>query len=194
MSKKPENIILNPSISFAGDSHARTSLAQERARVYLESAQACGLSLPGLSRKCAPNGSSSKMSQAQPVDGLIPSEQTWNGSAMKRYRSLSRRKMSELRTEGEGFSLLPTPSASSYGSNQEGAAGRTGKKRHSLQTLAKRGELLATPTAKGNQLAPQMKKWASCRAFKKAHPPGPLHPQFVEWMMGFPKDWTEIDH
>ena len=158
MSKKQESTILSPLTLFAEDSHVRTSPAQERARVYLESAQACGLSLPGSSRKCAPNGLSSKTSQAQPLGGLIPSEQNWNGSAMKRYRSLSRRKMSELRIEEQGFLLL------------------------------------ATPTAKGNQLAPEMKKWASCRAFKKAHPPGPLHPQFLEWMMGFPKDWTEIDH
>lgn len=42
--------------------------------------------------------------------------------------------------------LLPTPSAVSYGSNQGGAAGRVGEKRHSLESLARLG-LLPTPEA-----------------------------------------------
>lgn len=42
--------------------------------------------------------------------------------------------------------LLPTPTASSYGSNQGGAAGRKGKKRYSLESMAKMG-LFATPVA-----------------------------------------------
>lgn len=43
--------------------------------------------------------------------------------------------------------LLPTPSATSYGSNQGGAAGRTGKVRPSLETMAKHN-LWPTPTAR----------------------------------------------
>lgn len=40
--------------------------------------------------------------------------------------------------ETAGGSLLPTPSASNYGTNKGGAAGRVGKERPSLQTMAKR--------------------------------------------------------
>lgn len=47
---------------------------------------------------------------------------------------------------GVSFSLLPTPTAQRYGSNQGGSAGRAGKERASLDTLAKRG-LLPTPVA-----------------------------------------------
>jgi hypothetical protein len=136
--------------------------------------------------------------------------------------------MSELLiSDGESSSLLPTPSAVSYGSNKGGGAGRVGKERPSLQTLAKRGMLptpratmwkdyggpgeksergqsipaalrdmgmLATPTAKGNQFSPEMqRKWAGCRALRAVHPPGPLHPKFVEWMMGFPDEWTACE-
>jgi hypothetical protein len=39
--------------------------------------------------------------------------------------------------ETECGSWLPTPSASSYGYNQGGSAGRVGKKRYSLDSLAK---------------------------------------------------------
>ena len=45
---------------------------------------------------------------------------------------------------GCGYSL-PTPSACSYGSNQGGSAGRTGKVRHSLESMA-RHRMWPTPT------------------------------------------------
>jgi hypothetical protein len=46
-------------------------------------------------------------------------------------------------------SMLPTPTASTYGSNMGGGAGRVGKERHSLQSMAAKG-LWPTPTVKGN--------------------------------------------
>jgi DNA (cytosine-5)-methyltransferase 1 len=42
--------------------------------------------------------------------------------------------------------MLPTPSATSYGSNQGGAAGRVGPVRHSLESMARHG-LWPTPKA-----------------------------------------------
>jgi len=65
--------------------------------------------------------------------------------------------------------LLPTPSASAYGSNRGGAAGRVGPTRYSLDQLARRGRL-------------------------PLHPRGPLHPGYPEWMMGWPQGWTETEH
>jgi hypothetical protein len=46
--------------------------------------------------------------------------------------------MSELRTSatGSGY-LLPTPTATSYGYNRGGSAGRVGPKRPSIDTIAK---------------------------------------------------------
>lgn len=31
------------------------------------------------------------------------------------------------------------------------------------------------------------------RGLIDGHPPGPLLPSFVEWMMGFPDGWTDLD-
>lgn len=74
---------------------------------------------------------------------------------------------------------------------QRGGAGRVGPVRYSLASSAKRGAAaLATPTETGNQLSPSMLQWPSCRAWQLIHPAGPLLPSFVEWMMGFPYDWT----
>ena len=57
--------------------------------------------------------------------------------------------------------LFPTPAAQSYGSNQGGAAGRTGKVRPSLETMARQGMETS----------------------------GPLNPEFVSWLMGYPPAW-----
>lgn len=76
---------------------------------------------------------------------------------------------SELLTGVRAYSfLLPTPSASPYGSNRGGAAGRVGRTRYGLDQLAQRGQL-------------------------PLHPRGPLHPEYPEWMMGWPQGWTETE-
>jgi hypothetical protein len=61
-------------------------------------------------------------------------------------------------------SWFPTPTATSYGTNKSMSAGA--KARPSLQTMAAKGLL-------GEER-------------------GPINPDFVEWMMGFPPDWTVI--
>jgi hypothetical protein len=50
--------------------------------------------------------------------------------------------------------LLPTPAATSYGSNQGGAAGRVGEKRHSLESMARNGLLPDQLHPAGLQEAP----------------------------------------
>lgn len=88
--------------------------------------------------------------------------------------------------------LLPTPSASSYGTNQGGASGRTGPVRESLDTMARREHL----TEWGNY-AEAVARWG-CAFDREAPAPtrvGPkgglqLEPRFVEWMMGLPEGWV----
>ena len=60
--------------------------------------------------------------------------------------------------------MFPTPSSSSYGTNQGGAAGRVGPVRESLETMARR------ETAKT----------------------GRLNPAWVATLMGFPSTWLDI--
>lgn len=69
----------------------------------------------------------------------------------------------------------PTPSAESYGSNQGGAAGRVGRVRPSLQTLASR---IGLPD--------RTETGASSPKNSGPH----LNPRFVEWLMGLPVNWT----
>lgn len=119
-------------------------------------------------------------------------------------------------------SYLPTPTAQSYGTNKGGAAGRTGKVRMSLETMA-RANFWPTPTVHGNYNRPGSSKKAGlglATAVKLYPTPaardwrdngkspaelarnsqtlatiagGQLNPMWVEWLMGYPIAWTELN-
>lgn len=97
--------------------------------------------------------------------------------------------MSERRTSAPGFSsLVPTLTASSYGTNQGGSAGRTGKVRESLETMAKRGTLLPTLTAR-DEKGPGPRHTRGGRDLPSTLG-GHLSPEWCEVFMGFPAFWT----
>ena len=115
--------------------------------------------------------------------------------------------------------MLPTVTAQDYGTNQGGAAGRTGKVRPSLQTMARRG-LLPTqaaiagePRESGHRRQIKLKDLAkhgllptvTAVSHKGSHKSrgkgnlteelgGPLNPRFVEEMMGYPIGHTDLEH
>lgn len=63
-----------------------------------------------------------------------PVARDWKGSGMNGQ-------LGTVAASGKLQCLLPSPAATSYGSNQGGAAGRTGQVRHSLESLARMGAL-----------------------------------------------------
>lgn len=119
-----------------------------------------------------------------------------------------RRKLALPTDESGCSSLLPTPSACSYGSNKGGAAGRTGKERHSLESMARKA-LWPTPTAtlgtNGGAVTPAKAReggtliealsarttWPTPSGDGLAtQVGGQLNPTWVEWLMGWPLGWT----
>jgi len=220
MSASSENVTSTPSTSSAAASPAKTfpARAKELASLVLEAAS--GLSSLASLRRCALRGSSSRMSRAAPGLGSIMSDEIWNGSAMRRFRSRLRRAIAARFTAADASSsspalavldhlrapvpqlatrhrfLLPTLTAQAYGSNQGGAAGRKGPVRRSL-----RGLLLPT------LLATEAKHGTITRRHSRSRRGGPtllqtlataragltgrgLSPIWCEWFMGFPEDWT----
>lgn len=204
----------------------------------------------GWLEKSDPNSVSLKMSQdSLLLDISAPSSVTFPQAGMLYGGAVYRQPKWEL-TIGESDSgYLPTPSATSYGSNRGGAAGRTGKIRHSLETMARSNlwptpivndatadgteaalrrwdkwrtmhrsvaaKLWPTPTvndATGSQyaysrgdhskkvlkLGGAVKQWptptANRRSGLQSHGEnallGQLNPQWVEWLMGWPLNWT----
>lgn len=79
-------------------------------------------------------------------DWIEYSERLPNSGSM-RNGELYRHENSALRTFESESGLLPTPTATPYGSNQGGSQGREGKERLSLDQMARSGKWIPTPTA-----------------------------------------------
>lgn len=131
---------------------------------------------------------------------------TWVPAATPAGRLLFRLALSGLGTDVTESGLLPTPEASNTKAVALRSAGRSPR------------NFLATPTAKANQLSPSMGKWAGCRLWatptaRDFRSPGrsrlertgskageclpqevggQLNPLWVEWLQGFPPNWTEL--
>jgi len=102
-----------------------------------------------------------------------------------RSHCLQRRKSGPRTSESAFSSLLPTPTASLFDSNQGGAEGRVGPIRYSLTGLARRGLLWPTSTVCGNGNRKGSSP-TSGDGLATAAGPGPLNPAWVEWLMGWP--------
>jgi hypothetical protein len=90
-----------------------------------------------------------------------------------------------------GVQLLPTPTATSYGSNKGGAAGRKGIARLSLESMARNGRLPTPVVSRSDWNKKSDKAWPGLGMV--AGTEGRLSPRFVEWMMGFPDEWTRVE-
>lgn len=204
---------------FRGAFHAKTSVSQAKELESQERDQDCGKKWQGLLVKyhqdlfslktvlCSEHEDSTLFSKTLPIWGMMQ-----NGECSELV-------MSELHTNVTECGLLPTPTANSYGTCQGGAAGRSGKIRPSLQTMAAKN-LWPTPTCYGNSntpkngtkrgtgLATAVKNWptpnardwkdTSSKQGNRKSPNlgaavgGKLSPIWVEWMMGWPINWTSL--
>jgi hypothetical protein len=96
--------------------------------------------------------------------------------------------------------MFPTPSATSYGTNQGGAMGRTGPVRPSLETMARKN-LWPTPTSRDwKDGSAQACANVSVNSLlgrivhtDGTNSSGSLNPGWVEWLMGFPSEWTALE-
>jgi site-specific DNA-cytosine methylase len=87
--------------------------------------------------------------------------------------------------------VFPTPSASSYGSNQGGAAGRVGQVRHSLESMARHG-MWPSPTRSDGTGGPGRSERRTGGDNLRTAVDGRLSPDWTEWLMGMPVGWTDL--
>jgi hypothetical protein len=129
------------------------------------------------------------------VSGLLPTPNTMDHLGPRSPEAYARAKTaggcSNLKDYVQ-FHMLPTQSATSYGSNQGGAAGRVGPVRHSLESMA-RHNLWPTPTTRDwkSGCASQETRERNARPLSE-EVGGALNPTWVEWLMGFPLGWTDL--
>lgn len=142
-----------PSMSSRAASPARTLASLVDGLASRVSDLACGSSMPASFASFDPDGSSWKTSQVCLVSGLEPFSGTWPRSGtMRRGNAYQLLPLAPLTvaTDCGSWDMLPTPSAVNYGSNQGGTAGRVGKIRPSLETMARK-DLWPTPRASPNE-------------------------------------------
>lgn len=185
------------STSSQAVSPAKTSASQDAAPGSTASDRACGPSTGGSSPRSSRRSSSPRTRLTSPAEASIEFCATLPRSGSMRSGRLYRRAPLALPTVATAFGfLLPTLTASNYGSNRGGAAGRNGPDRPSLQTMARRGQLSALPllptlTVKGNYnkrgLSPRSGDGlATALARITPGPGGPLNPDWADWFMGWP--------
>lgn len=179
------------SISSAEVSPVRTSAESDRDEALAEHGPLFGGTSLTSSSKSRQRGSWSKTSHQARAVGCTTSGTNCTCLAIERAPWGLPPQTWVRRTFGDASSLLPTPTASSYGSNQGGALGRVEKARLSLEAMARRGCLptpivsRSTHNTKGDRTTPGLGMVAETE--------GRLSPRFVEWMMGFPDDWTRLE-
>ena len=143
--------------------------------------------------------------------------ETWPKWGLMLDGECYQQKILEHGTYGKGYGLLPTLTATDYGSNRGGAAGRVGPVRESLQTMARHGRLptlLARDWKDGTNPSPHGRHSAAndCKPAGRVEVMeyrqenrrttlhaavtepgqlgGTLNPDWCEWFMGWPIGWT----
>lgn len=191
---------------FPADSHASRSVVPgngEARRMTVTS----GLRCLELSKKSGPLGSLEKMLLESSTWNSTRCFLTWKGRATKQGRLLFQLAVSMPRTEETVSPLWHTPNVPNGGRVNPPEMSPTGKmpdgkKRqvgleHQVR-MVERG-LWMTPTAndaKNSSLPPsQIKRKQLTSQIMKAEAgqPGQLNPEWVEWLMGFPIGWTDLN-
>lgn len=122
---------------------------------------------------------------------LLPTPSTRNGNGIDNRGVRIGGGSLDLQTVA--VQLLPTPSASNYGTNQGGAAGRVGVVRESLDTMARKGRFLrwgkyTDAIARHEQALGRLAPEPTQPSVRTGKPQ--LSARFVEWMMMLPDGWV----
>lgn len=207
-----------PLMSSAVGSRARTSHSLESDLASKVSALVSGATMHASLASYDPASSSWRTSQACLVSGWAEFSDTFPRSGMMRSGTVYQLPPSAPLTDGIGSGLLPTPTTLDW---KDGTAescanvpvnGLLGRAVHMWPTprandAEKRGDFDATNPRNG--LAGAVKLWptphANCATGSGQSPNkqggenlqtavgGSLNPEFVEWLMGFPAEWTALD-
>ncbi len=180
------------STSFMEDFPARTSALLAMESAWEASDQDFSSTSQGLSVKQTRDLYFSKTSQQlELVASMVSSKHLPISGMISGGRLFQPKKLAPATFVKDGLDL-PTPTASNYGSNQGGAAGRTGKRRQSVASMASRG-LIPTPMARDWKGSGGANRESPDLSFTMG---GNLNPRFVEEIMGYPvghtslKDWA----
>lgn len=121
-----------------------------------------------------PATSSWKTSQTSFIEGLKPFSETWPHSGTMRNGKLYRRAPLVRHTHENACSLWPTPNRENGGRSVPPDA------------------IWTTRTTAYTQAGKKVQVGLRSALIKWAGERGPVNPQWVEWLMGFPIDWSAL--
>ena len=207
---------------YLADFHAKTLAQQEKAQELTENEAECGEKWRGSFTKYDHDTSLWKTHQCSLLEDLESFSETWPQWGLMRDGECWEQRMLEQTIRGIEFGLserLPTPCASDYRekptSKSWKAKGATNYSLANPEIQAKWPTPLASdwkprgPNSKQQGLAEKVKKLptptahnakecASPSEYKRntptlaTHAGGKLNPTWVEWLMGWPLEWTDL--
>lgn len=174
-----------PLASSAAASHVKTSHLQEKVLELLEKNLDYGKNTQELLAKYDHNTSSWKTSQLCFTEDYQTFSETWPRSGMMQNGIAYQLVPLELHTKETECGLLPTPTASPMGSNTH--------MRKNGTTVKKRIMNWPTPTAHNAKEGAYPAEYLRNTPTLSALAGGKLNPTWIEWLMGFPNGWTDLE-
>src|SRR3990167_726335 len=169
--------------SYMEDSHDRISALRELEKAWKESAADYFTRSSDLLMKYDRSSSSWKMSLLFGQEAPTRLSENWPACGMMLGGSLYRLAMLGRTTNGKDGGFWPTP----CGANNGGKNGKTKLKRMLWRTPL---GMDVEKSGHGNLLH-QVKYWPTPRL--AAEVGGQLNPTWVEWLMGYPTEWTKLN-
>jgi hypothetical protein len=188
--------------SYLGDFPVRTSQQQEREKGLMASDQACGEKWQGSFAKYDPDTHSLRTHQCSLLEDLTESCQTLPAWGLMRDGECWEQPTLELRIRGtESGSLQKmwlTPRASDVGSGEKNTTfikrmgDRTERCAQSLAAQVNNPATWPTPTAHNAKETNAPNEALRNEPTLASRVGGKLNPTWVEWLMGWPLEWTDL--
>jgi hypothetical protein len=183
------NLTQNPSMSSQADSHVKTFHTREKEQDSQESEADCSMKQCESFASWDQESLSWRTSQRCLLEGWETFSGRWPRSGMMRNGIAYRLPPLVPRTSGTGRSSWATPTV--HNATSGGRSEASARKRGS-RCLQREVRMYPTPAARD---------WKSGKGRKEnGHSPqlpevigGQLNPPWVEWLMGFPEGWTDLE-
>jgi hypothetical protein len=182
---------------FRAAFHAQTFPLQAEAQGLTESSPQCGITWRGWLAKLDPDSYSWKTAQCSFIEDSDESLQTFPVSGMTRDGLLWEQSMSAHRIKGIERGLWRTPDTGGGGTSgllKQGQNHRQNGQPIQIRLVdqVNNPRLWPTPVARMHKDGGNPSEYKRNEIPLAAQAGGPLNPEWVEWLMGWPQEWTDL--
>jgi hypothetical protein len=182
---------------FLGAFPVRTSALQDEAQDLMEKNHQCGITWQGWLAKFDPDSYLWKTAQCSFIEDSGESLETFPVSGMTRNGLLWEQSMLAHRIKGTGRGLWRTPDTGGGGASGLLKQGQNYRKNGQpiqirLVDQVNNPRLWPTPVARMHKDGGNPSEYKRNEIPLAAQAGGPLNPEWVEWLMGWPQEWTDL--